>query len=156
MRNRVWCVALLSVLALGAAPRPEPPEVLVPGLDAELAQAVLRGDIAALERLFGDDFLVTHPMGGINERAAVLDLVRKGQIRYTSYEQKVESIRVWSDVAVTVGSETVVPDVVGRPDRGQTVPRRYTHIWRRGPGGWRLKVRHASLVPPAPAPSPAR
>jgi ketosteroid isomerase-like protein len=156
MRNRVWCVALSCVFALGAAARSEPPEVLVPRLDAELAQAVLRGDIAALERLFDDDFVVTHPRGGIHERAAVLDLVRKGQIRYTSYEQKVESIRVWSDVAVTVGSETVVPDVVGRPDRGQTVPRRYTHVWRKGPGGWRLKVRHASLVPPAPAPTPAR
>lgn len=146
-RNRVWCVALLCVAALGAAARTESPEILVPRLDAELAHAVLREDIAALERLFGDDFVVTHPLGGINERAAVLDLVRKGQIRYTSYEQKVERIRVWNDVAITVGSETVVPDVAGRPDRGQVVPRRYTHVWRKGSRGWRLSVRHASLVP---------
>lgn len=154
--SRILSVALLSAGLLGAAEKTESPKVLVPRLDAELAQAVLRGDRAALERLLDDDFVVTHPGGGINERAAVLDRTQKGQTRYTSYEQKVERIRVWNDIAVTVGSETVVPDVAGRLDRGQTVPRRYTHVWRRGPRGWRLSVRHASLVPPAPDRPPAR
>lgn len=153
MKVTVAGAILLSVALIGAAQNTESPELLVPRLDQALAQAVLRGDRAAAERLFGDDFIVTHPLGGTNERLQVLEMIQKGEIRYTSYKVETEHVRVWNDVAITIGRETVVPDVVGRPNRGQTVLRRYTHAWKKGPAGWRLWVRHASLLPDAAKPT---
>jgi ketosteroid isomerase-like protein len=78
-------------------------------------------------------------------RHAVFDLIRQGRIHYSSFEATIEHIRVDSDLAIVMGAETVRP--TGKaPLAGQTVNRRYTHVWRKGDDGWRLIARHANLL----------
>ena len=47
----------------------------------------------------------------------------------------------------STGSETVVPGG-NLPRAGQTAVRRYTNIWMRQSGGWKLVARHANVVCP--------
>jgi hypothetical protein len=45
-----------------------------------------------------------------------------------------------------MGAETVRP--IGKaPLAGQTVKRRFTNIWSREGGTWRLIARHANVIP---------
>jgi len=78
-------------------------------------------------------------------RSAVLDLITRGVIHYASFERRVELVQLHGDVANVMGSETVQP-VEGAPMAGRTVQRRFTNVWHREAGTWRLFARHASVI----------
>lgn len=79
-------------------------------------------------------------------RQVVFDLLRQGMIHYSSFEAAIEHIRVDGDITIVMGAETVRP--IGKaPLAGQTVKRRFTHVWRKEAGSWRLIARHANVIP---------
>ncbi len=69
----------------------------------------------------------------------------KGLIRYSAFESEIEAIVIQGDMAITLGRETVKP-IGNAPMAGQTVLRRYTHVWLRKDGRWRQLARHANIV----------
>jgi hypothetical protein len=79
------------------------------------------------------------------------DVVRAGVINYSSFERKIEFIRVDGDFATIMGLETVRPmsDVPASGLKaGQLIQRRFTSIWKREGETWRLFIRHANVIPP--------
>ena len=117
-------------------------------LDLAHAGAIFRGDAVALDSLMDDDVTVNHPTNRIvKEKRELLDLIRQGVIRYTFFERVPETFLFFTDLVVIMGSETVVP-AEGAPNAGKTLQRRYTNIWMRRDGKWRLTVRHANNVCP--------
>jgi hypothetical protein len=108
--------------------------------------AVLNEDVAALERLWSDQFIVNNPQNEISpDRNAVIDRVKRGLIRYSAFERHIEAIRFNQDIAIVMGSETVVPK--GDPARSnQTVRRRFTNIWRKSGANWQIIARHANVI----------
>ena len=54
---------------------------------------------------------------------------------------------VHGDTVIVMGHETVVPKG-NSPDAGKTIHRRYTNIWMKRDGRWRLVARHASVICP--------
>ena len=118
-------------------------------LDLAHAGAIFKGDAAALDGLMDDDVTVNHPTNRIvKEKKELLDLIRKGVIRYTFFERVPETFLFFTDMVVVMGGETVVP-AVGAPKAGQTLQRRYTNVWMKREGKWRLTVRHANNVCPS-------
>jgi ketosteroid isomerase-like protein len=73
-------------------------------------------------------------------------LVHRGVINFSSFERAIEFIRVDGDLGIIMGVETIRP-VGDAPMAGQTVRRRFTNIWRKEAGTWRLFVRHANVIP---------
>ena len=71
--------------------------------------------------------------------------LKRGLIRYTSFERTVEAIRINGDVAIVMGAETVVPKGEA-PRAGQTVHRRFTTIWAKDGSTWRAIARHANVI----------
>jgi hypothetical protein len=69
-------------------------------LDLAHAEAIFKGDKAALEQLLPDDHTVNHPTNRIvQEKAELLKLIDAGVIRYTRFERRPEaflSTRTWS------------------------------------------------------------
>ena len=115
-------------------------------LDLAHAQAIFKGDAAALDRLMADDVTVNHPTNRIvNEKRELLDLIGEGVIRYTRFERRPEKLLFYEDMVVVMGDETVVP-APGAPNAGQTLRRRYTNVWMRSKGRWQLAFRHANNV----------
>src|SRR5205807_5520258 len=127
-------------------------EELVRSLDDQERIAALARDVAALERLWSDQFTVNPPNNQVVAgKGAVLDtFVRSGVINFSSFERHIEFIRVEGDFTIIMGLETLVPNsdapsaglVAGRP-----VKRRFTNIWRNEAGTWRLFARHANVIP---------
>ena len=110
-------------------------------LDLAHADAVLRGDLAALDKLWTKDFKVNNPFNEIDKA----DRIRTGAVTYSSFVREPESILVHGDTVIVMGSETVVPKG-NSPDAGKTIRRRYTNIWMKRNGKWRLIARHASVI----------
>jgi ketosteroid isomerase-like protein len=119
-----------------------------PDLDREIRDveeqsrvAFLAGDVETLDRLWADGFLVNSPLNMVNERAGVLALLQSGRIRHTSLEVAIERISQHGDVVVVMGNDTVTD-----PPDGRVTRRRFTNIWQRQDGRWRMVARHAQHV----------
>jgi ketosteroid isomerase-like protein len=140
-------LAGLPSIAAGQSQKPvSPDEKAIRALEDEERVAVLNEDVTTLERLWAEEFIVNNPQNQVSpDRAAVLDRIRRGLIRYSRFERQIEAIRFNGDVAIVMGSEMVVPKV----DSGGSPPavhRRFTNIWRRTGTTWRSIARHANVV----------
>jgi ketosteroid isomerase-like protein len=113
--------------------------------------AALNRDVSGLERLWSDNFAVNAPNNRVVVgKKAVLDtFIRGGIINFSSFERNIEFLRVDGDFAIVMGLETLVP-VSSTPSAGLTagkkVMRRFTNIWKRESGAWRLYWRHANVI----------
>ena len=110
-------------------------------LDLAHADAVLRGDLAAMDKLWTTDFVVNNPFGEIDKA----NRIRNGAVTYSSFVREPEAITVHGGTAIVMGRETVMPKG-NSPDAGKTIKRRYTNIWMLRKGRWRLVARQASVV----------
>jgi hypothetical protein len=119
-------------------------------LEEQERQAVLQQDLAALELLWSEEFIVNNPQNQISmSQGDVLALVERSLIRYAAFERRIESIRFKADIAIVMGAETVEP-VGDAPRAGGTVERRFTNIWRKQGATWNMIARHANVIAPAP------
>ena len=110
-------------------------------LDVEHANAVLRGDLAAMDKYWTEDFIVNNPFNEIDHA----DRIRDGRVSYASFIRESEAIKVHGNTVIVMGKEIVVPKG-NSPQAGKTINRRYTNIWMKRDGQWRLIARHASVI----------
>ncbi|HKH94200.1 MAG TPA: nuclear transport factor 2 family protein [Gemmatimonadaceae bacterium] len=146
-----WVGPLILVLATSmtaGAQGTASEEARLRALDDQERVAVLKSDRTALERLWSDSLAVNAPTNRVNVgRAAVLDLIAKGGMHYSVFERKAEAVRVDGDIGIVMGSETVVPASSGTAAPAST-PRRFTNIWKKEGGTWRMIARHANVIAP--------
>ena len=151
MRNVLFAIAVFVVVPGAAAQSDKDNSVLreeIRKLDLAHADAIFEGNAGALDTLMDDDVTVNHPTNRIvREKEGLLDLIRQGVIRYTSFARFPETFLFFKDMVVVMGNETVVP-AKGAPHAGKTLQRRYTNVWMKRDGKWRLTVRHANNVCP--------
>lgn len=121
-------------------------EAEIRALDLAHAKAIFEGDAMALDRLMDDEVTVNHPTGRIvKEKKELLDLIRRGVIRYTAFERTPERFLFFPDMVVVMGGEVVVP-APGAPNAGKRLQRRYTNAWMKHDGQWKQAFRHANNV----------
>ena len=147
----VFFASVTACTGIGAQGRAAD-EATVRSLDNQARIAALKRDVPALERLWSDQLVVNAPNNQvvIGKRAVLDDFVRTGIINFSSFERQIEFIRIDGDFATTMGLETVEP-VTDSPasglKAGQRIQRRFTNIWKRDGGTWRLFIRHANVIP---------
>ena len=83
-------------------------------LELAHADAVLRGDLAALDRLWTKDFKVNNPFNEIDKA----DRIRTGAVTYSSFVREPESILIHGNTVIVMGRETVTPKG-NSPDAGK-------------------------------------
>lgn len=115
-------------------------------LDLAHAHAIFEGDAKALDLLMDDDVTVNHPTNRIvKEKEELLNLIKKGVIHYTAFERTPETFLFYKDMVIVMGSEIVIP-ADGAPNANKKLQRRYTNVWMKRNGQWKLTVRHANNV----------
>ena len=103
--------------------------------------AFLAGDVAVLERLWTDDFMVNSPLSLVYDKPRTLALLEAGRIRHSSLTVDIEQMACHGDVVVVMGRDRVTDG----PE--QTIShRRFTNLWRFDGGAWRCFARHANVV----------
>jgi ketosteroid isomerase-like protein len=144
------CSLSVSVAQSEVAQSEEPPaakESTIRSLEDQERTAVLKEDVQTLEQLWSEQLIVNTPQNDISaDRSVVLDRVKRGLIRYSQFDRRIEGVRFNGDLAIVMGSEVVVRK--GDDGRApQAVQRRFTNIWRKSGRTWRMIVRHANVVP---------
>ena len=107
-------------------------------------RAIVEKDTATLHKLWSPVFMVNAPTNRVIIGGQV-EIVTGGMVSYTSYKGEMEELLVNGDIVITMGHESVVPSI-GSPNGGQTIQRRYTHIWKKQENGWLLIARHSSEI----------
>ncbi|HVZ57839.1 MAG TPA: nuclear transport factor 2 family protein [Chitinophagaceae bacterium] len=115
-------------------------------LEEKERNAMLNHDTSSLKEVWAADFMVNAPFNRVTlSSREVIDLINKGIIRLSFLTRNIEQIMVKKDVVITMGSEEVV-EAGNSPTAGQTIKRRYTNIWMKQNGVWRLTARHANEI----------
>jgi uncharacterized protein (TIGR02246 family) len=146
-------VALLVVTAALAAQqresrsRAQQPRVeqIIRTLDTERIQAQIHADAAALARLYADDFIGVGPSGTVRTKPQVIADFTSGALKFQSITTDDVQVRVYGNTAVETGRSTML----GR-DKGRSVPQetRFTRVWVKQQGHWRLVANHYSTQMP--------
>jgi ketosteroid isomerase-like protein len=142
----LWLALVLTGASHGAEPGADARDAIeheVRRLDAQEADAVLRGDYALVDALWAEDFIVNNPFNTVGFGRE--GRVRMGAVTYTSFERVAEAVTVYGDVAIVMGREVVVPKAPSA-NAGRTLHRRYTNIWMKTARGWKLSARHANVI----------
>lgn len=150
--NRILVVAVLIValgpLAVGqtkTARRTQTDRVVerIRKLDQERIQAQIHADAAALDRIYADDFIGIGPSGTVRTKPQVLADFTSHELTFQSITTDEVRIRVYGNTAVETGRSTMAGQ-----DKGKIVPRdnRFTRVWVRRQGRWRLVANHYSTL----------
>jgi len=118
-------------------------EQIIRQLDNERIQAQIHADAAALDRLYADDFIGIGPSGTVRTKPQVIADFTAGTLKFQSITTDDVRVRVYENTAVETGLSTMIGE-----DKGKTVPRdnRFTRVWVKQQGRWRLVANHYSLV----------
>jgi uncharacterized protein (TIGR02246 family) len=163
MKLMTWTVLAVAVPLLAPQPsqaqrtaRPTPADTAqrsaaeeIRRLNTQEVNALMHHDLRVLTNIWSDDMVVTNPVNRFVHRGQVVALVKSEFIAFTSYDRRVEYVRVYGDAAVAAGSETVVW-AGSNPAAGKTSELRFTSVWTRRDGTWREVARHANVVGGAP------
>ena len=142
MRLILLAVALtISITGLVSGQSAKQIEQEIRRLDVAHADAILRGDLVALDKLWTKDFKVNNPFNEIDQA----DRIRTGAVTYSLFNRVPEAVLIHGDTVIVMGREEVVPKG-NSPEAGKTIKRRYTNIWMKRSGKWRLIARHASVI----------
>ena len=110
-------------------------------LDNERIQAQIHADAAALERIYAEDFIGVGPSGTVRTKPQVIADFTSGNLRFQSITTADVQVRVYGNAAVETGLSTM-----NGQDKGNAVPHdtRFTRVWIKQQGRWRLVANHYS------------
>jgi ketosteroid isomerase-like protein len=146
-----FTLLIVTIRATGCTRSVSSEEELVRSLDDEARSAALARDVTALERLWSEQLFVNAPNNEVvvGRDAVIRDFVLAGVINFSRFDRQIEHVRLEGDFAFVMGAELVEP-VADAPSSGlfagQLIERRFTNIWRKEAGTWRLFARHANVV----------
>ena len=123
------------------------PEEQIKKLEQTEVAAILARDTTTLKKLWDKDYVVNNPENRITfAKPNSVDRPVLHKERST-FIREVEHVTINGNVAISMGSETVVPSG-DAPNAGQTEKRRYTNIWKKAGDSWKLIGRHANAICP--------
>ncbi len=111
------------------------------------ADAEQRGDVAALEALAIDDFMLVGPLGFILTKQQWLDRYRTGDLVTRSLVWDEVEVRDYGTAAIAIGCHTQRAAYRGTPNDGRF---RATHVAVQINGQWLLAGMHLSPIAPPP------
>jgi len=142
MMRRLFGVVLLGLVATAWAA--DAPEAEVRKAQEARFAATLKGDVAALSSLLTDDMTYVHSSAKIETKQEFLDLIKTRYYQYKSIAPRDVTVRFYDQTAIVAGLVDI--EVVSG---GQLVsPKlRFTEVWVKGTGGWRLAAWHSTRLP---------
>jgi ketosteroid isomerase-like protein len=109
----------------------------------ERDQAVGRGDTAAIDRIYADDYVATSASGLVRTKAQVIEDFKTGALKIESITSDEINVRVHGDTAIVTGRMTTKGLDRGRDVSGQN---RFTQVYLRRNGRWQITAFHYSRI----------
>ena len=143
------CFVLISLLSPGLTQKParetrESRDVKeLTRLETVWNEAHLRGDAAALDRLWADDLFVTVPDMPVMNKQGSLAIWRTGRMKFDIYKTSDIRIRVYGDAALVTGQLERIRDSSSQKFEDDW---RFTKVYVRRAGRWQVVAWHGSHV----------
>ena len=152
MKDAFLLLVLLSFVAPQAAMRQpgaklddqQPVEQELRRLEREWDNAIVRKDVATINRILSDDFVYIDSVGGVNPKASLLEGIKNSEAVMEPFETEDVSVRIYGDTAVLTGRFTQTATYKGQTFSGQF---RYTDVYVKRANSWRAVAAHSSRIP---------
>lgn len=127
--------------------------VVIPSVAAETADVLetdaswnrlrLEVDVAGLERILADDWMLTHSDGRVQTKAEYLGELATRSRRNDAIVNEDVRLRTYGETAVVTGVSVQSGVSNGEPWRGRF---RFTRVWVKRDGSWLMVASHSSRV----------
>jgi len=148
MHSFLRAAAILIVLATPSLADVAGDERDLKRLTADIQAAVVDENLAFLENVLHPDYVHTRPNGVVSDRAQFLASVKQDtaepNVNYDKLTSSDVKVRLHGDTAVLTGRSGIVSDDAAGTLEGET---RWTRVFLRQGGGWKLVAFQATLVP---------
>ena len=114
-------------------------------LEEELTRTEASLDVAALDRIYADDIMVTAPIGIVVDKPAVMNEVRLAASKATveTYDKDNLKVRAYGDTAVASYRMTLKGQFEGQEISRQL---QITNVWLKRQGNWQIVSRHTASL----------
>jgi ketosteroid isomerase-like protein len=112
-------------------------------IESDWGEAFERGDMATLDRLMADDYILTDPLGNVRSKAESLAAIKTNELRFESTESDNINVRVIGDTAVVTGRSRFRGRYKGWPMTGQY---QYTDVLVKRSGSWQAISSHITAL----------
>jgi len=108
-------------------------------------RGILDKDSTIIRNILANDLIVNAPTNTVVDLNMALEALKLGYIDYTSYEQKIDEIKIIDNIRIVMGLETVIP--TGLTGIAGTIEkRRFTDIWMYKNNQWVMIARQATNI----------
>jgi ketosteroid isomerase-like protein len=108
--------------------------------------AILQRDIAALEKIWADDYVFVNAAGDVLGKTERLANIKSGTTTLDSIKHEENAtVRVYENSAVTTSRVTLKGQYSGQPISGEY---RSILVWVKGSGGWQLVSNQLTALKP--------
>jgi ketosteroid isomerase-like protein len=128
-----FVIASLLVFAMLGSARAQSDEEQLKKLDTDRAAAIVKGDVATLEKQTSDDYSLINMNGQMSGKAQMVTAFKTGQSKLTSDELSDMKVRVYGSTAVITGKADVKGMLGGKDATGQIM---FTRVYVKRGGQW--------------------
>jgi ketosteroid isomerase-like protein len=108
--------------------------------------ALVAADVAELDRILADDFMLIDVMRGAEvTRAALLEVLGAGQLKFVAIEPAESHVRSYGGTAVVTGRTQMHGRFGEEPFSASS---RYTHVYVEQQGRWRMVAAQGTQIAP--------
>jgi ketosteroid isomerase-like protein len=132
--------ALLAAPSQPAAQSSE--DASVRAVEDRRIKALVDDDFTTLEAIFADDLHYTHSSAVVDDKASYMAALRSGKTKYETIEPGPVRVAIYGDTALMTG--TAMVGLRGRPEK---LPLRYTLVYVKQGGQWRMVAWQSTRMP---------
>src|SRR5262245_65431887 len=118
-------------------------EQAVRKLEQQWEDALLKSDVAALDKIYDDSLSYTHSSGTVDNKATYIGNIKSGASKYESMKRDDIKVRVYGNTAL-VSCHWVV-HVLSRGNKIDT-DARYLHVYVKQTDGWKMVAHQATRI----------
>jgi ketosteroid isomerase-like protein len=112
-------------------------------VEHEKDQAMQKGDVTTLDRIYADKLIFVNPRGQVLSKAQRLAEVRPGNLDYVNFKRGDYTLHVYGNTVVLTGLSSSLVHYHGNLIR---TPRQFMQVYVKENGQWRMVAHHANFV----------
>ena len=109
-------------------------------LEDRRIEAMIKGDVKALEEILADDLIYTHTTARLDTKASFIEAIASGRSNYKSVERKDVEVRDLGDTAVVTGQARFH---VGN----NKFEARFIDVYAKRDGAWQMVAWQSTRLP---------
>ncbi len=112
-------------------------------LEQQWEDALLKSDVAALEKIYDDSLIYTHSSGAVDNKSVYIGNIKSGVTKYESMKRDDVKVNVYGGAALVTGHWEV--HTLNRGNKVDTNAR-YIHVYVKQKDGWKMVAHQATRI----------